>query len=445
MRNDDYMTKYTPAERTLMVGSVAMITMFAFESLATTTVMPSVVDDIGSALWIPIASGAPLAAQVLTCVIAGPLVDARGARRFLTLGVSAFAVGLLLCAFAPSMLVFVAGRTIQGLGAGFSVVPLYVLVGAIASDEHRRAFFAAFSMAWVLPSLVGAPIAGFTTQAFGWRPVFWSVAVLIVICFLVMLPLLRLSPEPQGELSTKFRPLLVRALAVGLGLLLAQGASTLPDKWSLLAIGVGIAITLGFLPALLPKGTFSARPPLGSLIATRGLTIAANVGASSLIPMVVETVRGWDPAQASLVVAAGSISWACGSMFQARVDKNRQRLPRVGAIFLCLGLIPVLSFPLAGWPVWIGISGWVLAGLGIGLTHATISDLALASSPSSEHGKVSASLQVADNAGPALSLALVSVVMTVAGIANVSPWLPALMVGLAASVLGVAASRRIRP
>lgn len=426
-----------------MVGSVAMITMFAFESLATTTVMPSVVDAIGSALWIPVAAGAPLAAQVLTCVIAGPLVDAKGAKRFLTLGIASFALGLLLCGLAPTMPIFVIGRTIQGLGAGFAIVPLYVLVGAIASSAHRRTFFAAFSMAWVLPSLVGAPIAGFTTQLVGWRPVFWSVAILIVICFAVMTPLLRLAPQPNQELSADFPRLLVKALAAGIGLLIAQGAAVLPGSWPLIAIFVGVAITLGFLPSLLPPGTFRARPPLGALVATRGLTIAANVGASSLIPMIVETVRGWDPAQASLVVAAGSISWAAGSVAQSRVATRRERLPRLGATLLAIGLLPVLTFPLIQTPIWIGIAGWVLAGLGIGLTHSTISDLALETTPAAQHGKISSSLQVADNAGPALSLALVSVVMTIAKLAGASPWLPALLVATSAAWIGVGASRRI--
>lgn len=435
--------RYSKAEKALLTGAVAMITIFAFESLATTTIMPSVVEALGSELWLPLAAGAPLAAQVFTCVICGPLVDARGAVPFLLGGVISFAVGLLLCGAAPSMVVFTLGRTIQGLGAGLAVVPLYVLVGAISTSEHRRTFFAAFSMAWVLPSLIGAPIAGFAAQTVGWRPVFWVVSILIFITLLPLLPLMRLAPVPSESIGNAFVRRAVYALIVAFGLLATQASAVIDGLISLVPLTLGLAVSLLALPTLLPAGTFSARPVLGAMIATRGLTIAANVAAISLIPMVLETVRGWDPAQASLVVAAGSISWAAGSAFQSRINQRRERLPRWGSVFLAVGMLPVLTFAFPYAPVWIGVVGWTLAGLGIGLTHATLSDLALEQTPVSKHGEVSSALQLADNAGPALALGFVSLALSLSTQSGVAPWFPALSIAAVIALLGVFAAHRI--
>lgn len=49
------------------------------------------------------------------------------------------------------------------------------------------------------------------------------------------------------------------------------------------------------------------------------------------------------------------------------------------------------------------VLGWVLAGLGIGLAHATTSVLAFALAPVGEEGLVASSLQVMDNLFAAVS------------------------------------------
>ena len=102
-------------------------------------------------------------------MVAGALADWKGPRVVLLAGLVLFAVGLLVCAAGSNVIVFVVGRALQGVGGGLLIVPLYVLVGSVASPRHRPSFFASFSLAWVLPSLVGPAIAGHVTQEWGWR------------------------------------------------------------------------------------------------------------------------------------------------------------------------------------------------------------------------------------------------------------------------------------
>ena len=142
---------WTPAEIGLAIGSVLLITLVAFEELAATTIMPAVVQSFDAASWYPIASGAALAAQLSATVVAGALADWKGPRLVLLAGLVLFAVGLVVCAAGTNVVVFVVGRALQGLGGGLLIVPLYVLVGAVATPHHRPSFFASFSLAWVLP------------------------------------------------------------------------------------------------------------------------------------------------------------------------------------------------------------------------------------------------------------------------------------------------------
>jgi len=192
---------WTPSEIGLAIGSVLLITLVAFQELAATTIMPVVVESFDAAAWYPIASGAALATQLSATVVAGALADWKGPRVVLLAGLVLFAVGLLVCAAGSNVIVFVVGRALQGVGGGLLIVPLYVLVGSVASPRHRPSFFASFSLAWVLPSLVGPAIAGHVTQEWGWRYVFGVVPLLVLVAALPIAYVLRSVPTAQGQRS----------------------------------------------------------------------------------------------------------------------------------------------------------------------------------------------------------------------------------------------------
>jgi MFS family permease len=58
----------------------------------------------------------------------------------------------------------VAGRLMQGLGAGAISVSLYVMVGRSYPEHLRPKVFAAFSAGWVVPSMVGPALSGLIVQ-----------------------------------------------------------------------------------------------------------------------------------------------------------------------------------------------------------------------------------------------------------------------------------------
>lgn len=434
---------FSAIEKQLLVGATILITLFAFESLAVTTVMPTVLDDLGGKAWLPISSGAPLAMQVVSSAAAGPLVGRRGPRAVLLAGLTLFAVGLTLSGLAPTIQLFVTGRALQGLGAGLATVPFFVLVGAIASPLNRPRFFAVFSMAWVLPSLVGPPIAGFTVELIGWRPIFWAVPILLVAVTASLAPLLAGLERQRSPVSNTVMRQVRWGLIAGIALVSAQASSSLEGSAALVLLVVSFAIALVALSRLLPPGTLRLHAGIPSVVATRGLAVAAQVSATALVPMVLQDVQAWTPAAASLAVGAGSVSWAGGSYMQSRIRARRTLLPLVGTVFVAVGLALLLFLPtaLAIWPI--GLGGVVVAGFGIGTTHATLSDLALGALPEQDHAMISSALQVADTAGPALALSLTAAAFLLAEITGFDAWIVAFAASLMVAVLAVAAARKI--
>ena len=108
-----------------------------------------------------------LVANVVGLVLSGMLSDRRGPGWPLAYGVLLFLLGLIVAGFAPEMAVLVVGRVIQGLGSGLLLTALYVIIGERYHADLRPKIFAAISSAWVLPSLIGPPVAGVLTQTVG--------------------------------------------------------------------------------------------------------------------------------------------------------------------------------------------------------------------------------------------------------------------------------------
>ena len=442
---------WTTSEIGLAIGSVLLITLVAFEELAATTIMPAVVQSFDAAAWYPIASGAALATQLSATVVAGALADWKGPRFVLLVGLVFFAVGLVVCAVGTNVVVFVIGRALQGLGGGLLIVPLYVLVGSVASPRHRPSFFASFSLAWVLPSLVGPAIAGHVTQEWGWRYVFGVVPLFVVIAALPIAYVLRSVPATQGQRSPVLASLSRDAGLVGIGVMLLQLAGALTTPLAQFGVfALGACITVWALPRLLPRGTFISRRGMPSAILARLCAMASQVGLAVMIPLILQRVHGWSEASSAWWVTLGSITWAIGAVGQARVHdpQLRRRLPVIGGALMAIGAIPVGAILLPSIPVWVALIGWLLVGLGVGLVHAPLSVMALEVTPESKHGRVASWLQVADSAGPALELALVSVAMsawaataTVGGAAYAPYW----VIAGALAILTVIAVTRLRP
>jgi len=405
--------------RLLLIASVALITLAAFEALAVATVMPVVVEELGGLHLYAVAAGAPLAAQLVATAVSGAWSDARGPRGSLLAGILLFCAGLVVAGLAPTMALLAVGRAIQGFGAGLLMVPLYVLVGAMVPAARHPRFFAAFAAAWVVPGLVGPAIAGTVADAASWRWVFLAVPVLTLAASTVLLPLLRHVPPtrraPQDTSARRrTRTVLLAATGAGLAAAALQVAGSdggTPGVVLAVAGVAGLAVTMRLL---LPTGTLRLRVGVPSAVACRGLLNAAFISAETFLPLLLVRAYDWSAREAGLVLTVSSLTWAAGSAVQGRVHEPRRRalLLRLGPLLLAVGTFVTAAGALPGAGTWWVVAGWTVAGAGMGLVFPALSVLALQATPQAEHGQVSSALQMSDGLGAALGLAFAGAVFT---------------------------------
>ena len=171
---------WAPARRLLTVGLVLAVTFVAFEALAIATILPVVGRELGDLRLYGWVFSAFLLASLIGIVVAGTLADRVPLWRPMLAGLVLFALGLVIGGTAPDMVVLVAGRAVQGLGAGVVPAVAYVAISRCYPEESRPRMFAVISTAWVVPGLIGPAVAAVVAAAVGWRWVFLGLLPLVM-------------------------------------------------------------------------------------------------------------------------------------------------------------------------------------------------------------------------------------------------------------------------
>jgi MFS family permease len=424
---------------------VALIFMVAFESLAVTTVMPTVSRALDGAALYAFAFAGPLATGVVGMVVAGPWSDRSGPRAPLLTAVGLFTAGILVAGSAPSMEVLVGGRLLQGLGGGAMTVALYVVVARLYPPLLHPRVFAWFSAAWVVPSLVGPAGAGAIAQHLGWRWVFLGVALLVVPTTLVLVPALRRIGPPATPGTAAPRGRLTWAVLAAAAVLGLNLAAQVAVPWSVLvAVGTG-AVALVALRAVVPAGTLRAVRGLPSVIASRALVSGAFFGAEVYLPYLLTERYAFSPTTAGVALTVGGISWAGTSWVQGRLG---DRLPSrtavaLGSAMLLVAVVGAFLTAAAQVPPAVAICSWVLAGGGMGLGYSRLTVLVLAYSAPGSQGINSSALSIADSIGAAIAVALTGLAFTAADASPDAPFIAALGVAVVFAVLAVLVGPRV--
>src|SRR5215217_4695685 len=377
----------TPARRGLTIGLVLTITLVAFEALAVITILPTIKDDlegIGLYGWVTSAFQLGLLVGI---VVAGGQADRRGPGPPFVAGVLVFMAGLTIGGLAPSMLVLVLARGLQGLGAGAIPAVASAAIGRSYPEALRPRGFAVLSTAWVVPGLIGPALSALVAASVGWRWVFLGLLPLVAASGALAWPSLRRLGPPSEPLVQRGRLPRAIGVAAGAGVVLAGLSGRSPLTGALLV---------------------AAGPGLPVAVLSRALLTFAFFGADTYVPLAITSVRGQSTVVASIAVTAATLAWTAASWVQERkaADWPGRRLIRAGFLIVAAGIACEVAALFPAVPVAVGVAGWAVGGFGIGLAYSPISLIVLGEAQSGQEGAASASLQLAETLGVALGAGL---------------------------------------
>ncbi len=395
----------SPDYRALSLGIFAIIVVIAFEFMAVATALPVAARELGGLSLYAWALTGFLGAAMFSNGVGGGVCDRIGPRLPLAVGCLTFSLGLVVSGLSTSMTMLVCGRVVQGLGAGLTVVAVYVVIGQSYPDGLRPKVMSLIATAWVVPSVVGPFIAGGLTQYVSWRWAFLSLAPLVPMPLAVVLP--RIAEQARGRVAQPGRVGAALAMAAGAAVLQGAGLAAEGRHWGWAASGVVtgvLLVTYGAL-ALFPPGTLRLRRGLPSVVAFRGVIAGGFFGCQAYVPLMLVEHRGATPTLAGLAVAGTAVGWASGSWWQGRsgLRMRRSGLVRIGVVVTALGVAvtgsaSVVTSAIAV-PAWFAGVGLVVGGLGMGLSMSSNSVLLFDLSPPAEQGTNSAALQMSDSLG----------------------------------------------
>ncbi|AEI12528.1 MFS transporter [Cellulomonas gilvus] len=399
----------------------ALVFLAAFESLAVTTVMPTVSEALDGASLYALAFAAPLATGVVGMVVAGAWADRAGPARPLAAAAGLFVAGLVVAGTAVSMEQLAAGRLLQGLGGGSLTVVAYVVVARLYPGSLHPRVFAGFSAAWVVPSLVGPPVAGFVAEHLHWRWVFLAVAVLVPAVAAVALHRVRTlgapdAPAQEEDAVRRVEPpatgrriawaslAAVAVLALGLG-------AEVEGRAAFVVAALGVTCALVALRPLVPHGTLHAARGLPAVVATRALLAGGFFAAEVYLPYLLTRRYGIAASLAGVTLTAAAIAWAGASWLQGRLGDRlpHTRAIRIGTATVALAIAATAAGAATHAPVVVLVVAWATAGFGMGLTYARQTVLVLRYSAAGAEGANSSALSVADSLGAALALSVTGV------------------------------------
>ncbi len=403
----------------LTVGLVLMVTAVAFEGLAAPTILPATLEQLGGVEFYGWAFSGFWLANLVGIPLAGTEADRRGPYRPFVAGALAFALGLGMAGLAPEMSWVVAGRVVQGLGAGAISAITYVAVARGYPAVLQPRMIAVISSAWVLPGLVGPALAGWVAEAHSWRWVFLALAPLLPLTAIALArPLRALAAAPAETRPAGSRHVVRDALVLAAGAGLALAALSWGQLPISLILGAtGVALAVAPLRRLLPPGTLGARSPRGATIAVLALISVAFFGVEAFVPLVVASLRGAGTVAGGLALTAAAVTWAAGSWLQARLASrsSRRSVAAAGLVLIGIGVLAETALPLSALaPTWFAAAGWALAGLGMGLAYSTLTLSVIESAPPGGEGAATASAQLANTMGIAVGTGVAGSVVALA-------------------------------
>jgi EmrB/QacA subfamily drug resistance transporter len=290
----------------VLVAAILGSSMSFIDASAVNVALPIIQRELGATLaemqWVIEAYALFLSALIL---VGGSLGDIFGRRKLFVIGIAIFTAASIGCAAAPSIIVLIVARSIQGIGAALAVPESLALISVTFSGDERGKAIGTWSGFASLTGAAGPVIGGYLAQTASWR---WVFLINVPLAVLVLAIAVLHVPESRDEDASHeidWSGALLATFGLGAlvyGLIRVQLADGHVDGG--IAIAAGLAVLAGFLAVerrtahpMMPLTMFVSRVFRVANLYTFALYLALG-GALYFFPFVLIDVQGYTPTAA---------------------------------------------------------------------------------------------------------------------------------------------------
>ncbi|MBD0292223.1 MAG: MFS transporter [Jiangellaceae bacterium] len=342
------------------------------------TALPRIVSDLGGLNHLSWVVTAYLLTSTASTPLWGKISDLYGRRPMFQAAIVVFLGGSLVAGAAASMAVLIAGRAVQGLGAGGLIALALATIGDVIPPRERGRYQGYFGAVFGTSSVAGPLLGGWFTDGPGWQWIFW-INIPIGIAAMVVTSVALRMPSVRHKHSIDY---------VGAALIVASVSSILlftawagpefgwrdPLSLGLLLTGLSLAVCYVLAESraaepILPLRLFRNKVfrPTILFSAIMGL---AMFGGIIFLPVYLQVVKGMSPTESGLALLPMVIGIFATSITSGRLVSRTGRYklyPIIGAVVTGVAAV-LLSTLHATTPYWQIAMYFFVFGAGLGFT-----------------------------------------------------------------------------
>jgi DHA2 family methylenomycin A resistance protein-like MFS transporter len=362
--------------------------------------------------WVVSAYTIAFAALILT---AGALGDRLGAKKIFMAGFTLFTLASVACAWAPSSMVLIASRGLQGMGAALLVPNSLALLNHAYRDEKQRGRAVGIWAAGASLALTAGPLAGGGLIALsGWRSIFLvNVPIGAAGLWLTWRYASETASSRARELDLAGQAAAIGALGCLAGAIIEGGARGWGNPWVLAGFVAFVVLAAFFIvqerrsrQPMLPLVLFQRR--LFSLASLVGLLVnAAFYGLIFVLSLYFQQINGLSALATGLAFLPMMAAVLVVNLLAARAAERFGALLMIaaGALIAAAGCIALLGVE-RGSGYWQMCAQLVAMGAGLGLVVPPLTSTLLGSVDKARSGIAAGVLNSTRQTGSVIGVAL---------------------------------------
>lgn len=330
----------------IFINIIITVIASTMMSTALTTALPTMIAEFNVSVttgqWLT--SGYSLAMGIVMPLTAFLITQFPTKKLYLT-AVGLFIVGLAVAVIAPNFPVLMVGRILQACGNGILSAMAQVILLTIYPTEKRGSIMGWYGLSVGAAPVIAPTIAGILVDHSGWRVIFYAVIVIMILSFIVANVVFKNVLETRKKqfdtLSFVISGVAYAGITIGVGNI---------GTYAFVSVSVLLPIVVGALAMVLfAYRQFHQDDPFLNLrvLSHHTFTISligsmllyfSMMGSSIILPLLVQSVRGFSATTSGLVTLPGSLAMTILSPFAGKIyDKfGMRKLFIIGSLALVI-------------------------------------------------------------------------------------------------------------